>query len=307
VLPLSLIVVSDYLTADGDAELRCSLRAYARDPRGVPAEILIMLPSGHASKIEAELAGKPAYLCPSVIVVTHDSDESSQLKDAALSYCRHDLVAVVEADCLPRPGWLATLYEAFENNPQLGAVSGRTSYGEDSMMKRVMSLLDRGFIERRNRHGQVIHASNNGALYRRRVLERYRFEADHGPFVSSHLRQHAMLRGAVAMEVAARAVSIHAYEGLGFIWDVRRNKGYQFARMLLRTKPYRSRLGLALRAVATSFKENRQTAQAVGQEFCRWTDWPLFWAMMLLVRIPEFTGALAAGDPAAFKATTNYR
>ena len=29
--------------------------------------------------------------------------------------------------------------------------------------------------------------------------------------------------------------------------------------------------------------------------------------MMLLVRIPEFTGALAAGDPAAFKATTNYR
>jgi hypothetical protein len=319
VLPVSLIIVSDYLTADGDAELRRSLRAYAQDTRGVPAEIVIMLPSdpasesgptsknGHASAIEAELAGKAAYLCPSVIVATHDSDESSQLKDAALSYCRHDLVAVVEADCLPDPGWLAALYETVEKNPKLDAVSGRTSYGKESMMKRVMSLLDRGFIERRNRLGQIIHASNNGALYRRSVLERYRFEADHGPFVSSHLRQHAMLRDGVAMELAPQAVSIHAYEGLGFIWDVRRNKGYQFARMLLRSKHRFSRLGLAVRAVATSFKENRQTAQAVGNEFCRWTDWPLFWAMMLLVRIPEFTGALAAGDPAAFKASTHYR
>ena len=107
---------------------------------------------------------------------------------------------------------------------------------KSTMMKRVMSLLDRGFIERRNRHGQIIHASNNGALYRRPVLERYRFEAGHGPFVSSHLRQHAMLKDGVAMEVATGRVSIHAYEGLGFIWDVRRNKGYQFARMDLRTK-----------------------------------------------------------------------
>ena len=29
--------------------------------------------------------------------------------------------------------------------------------------------------------------------------------------------------------------------------------------------------------------------------------------MMLLVRIPEFSGALAADDPAAFKASTHYR
>ncbi|UVK41471.1 glycosyltransferase [Mesorhizobium sp. AR10] len=300
-------MVSDYLTADGDDELRRSLRAYAQDERGVPGEIVIMLPRGHTSGIEADLSGKAAFLCPLVIVATHDSDESSQLKDAALAHCRYDLVAVVEADCLPRPGWLEALHETFEKNPKLDAVSGRTSYGEETMMKRVMSLLDRGFIERRNRHGQVIHASNNGALYRRPVLERYRFEANHGPFVSSHLRQHAMLRDGVAMEVATGAVSIHAYEGLGFIWDVRRNKGYQFARMLLRRKNHLSRIGLAVRAVATSFKENRQTAQAVGKDFCRWTDWPLFWAMMLLVRIPEFSGALAADDPASFKASTHYR
>jgi len=307
VLPVSLIIVSDYLTPDGDGELRRALQAYAQDKHGVPDEIIIMLPHGHASSIEAELSGKPAYSCPSVIVATHDSDESSQLKDAALAHCRYDLVAVVEADCLTRPGWLAILYEAVVKNPEIDAISGRTLYDHDTMMRRVMSLLDRGFIERRNRNGQIIHISNNGALYRRPILERYRFEADHGPFVSSHLRQQAMLRDGVTMEVATEAISIHAYEGPAFIWDVRRNKGYQYARMDLLTKGQRSRLGLACRAVKTSFKENRQTAQAVGKSFCRWTDWPLFWAMMLLVRIPEFTGALAACDPAAFKASTHYR
>ncbi len=307
VLPVSLIIVSDYLTPDGDEELRRAVRAYAQDARGVPAEIILILPEGRTAEIAAEFDGKPAFSCPSVIVAAHDSDESSQLKDAALAYCRHDLVAVVEADCLTRPEWLAILYETVVKNPKIDAISGRTTYGKDTMIMRVMSLLDRGFIERRNRNGQIIHVSNNGALYRRPVLERYRFEADHGPFVSSHLRQHAMLRDGVAMEVATEAVSIHAYEGLGFIWDVRRNKGYQYARMDLLTKGRRSRLGLAWRAVKTSFKENRQTAQAVGTAFCRWTDWPLFWAMMLLLRIPEFSGALAAGDPAAFKASTHYR
>lgn len=307
VLPVSLIIVSDYLTPDGDDELRRALRAYAGDARGVPAETIIMLPGGDASAIAAELDGKPAFSCPMVSVATHDSGESSQLKDAALAYCRNDLVAVVEADCMPRPGWLAALFETIEMEPRPEAVSGRTSYGGETMMKRVMALLDRGFIERRDRSGKIIHVSNNGALYRRHVLERYRFEADHGPFVSSHLRQHAMLRDGVAMEIATRAVSIHAYEGLAFIWDVRRNKGYQYARMELLRRRAHTRLGLACRAVKTSFKENRQTAQAVGKEFCRWTDWPLFWAMMVLVRIPEFTGALAAGDPAAFKASTHYR
>ena len=52
VLPVSLIIVSDYLTEDGDAELRQALRAYGRDANGIPAEIVVMLPTGHASGIE---------------------------------------------------------------------------------------------------------------------------------------------------------------------------------------------------------------------------------------------------------------
>lgn len=301
VLPISLIVVSDYLSDDGDGELRQSLQAYLHDRAGVPAEIIVILPAGSTFSYGVD-AGEP-----SVVIVTHDSDESSQLKDAALPYCHHQLIAVVEADCLPQPGWMATLHKALDENPAVAAVSGRTSYGNGSMMKRVMSLLDRGFIECRDRHGKVIHVSSNGAIYRRALLERYRFQPGQGPFVSAHIRQDAMNEDDVALAVDPRAVSIHAYEGLGFIWDVRRNKGYQFALMKLRKRSDRSRMGLAVSAVMASFRENRRTIDAVGDQFCYAADWPLLWLMMLAVRVPEFVGALAAGDPAAFKASTRYR
>ncbi|WP_395449988.1 hypothetical protein ACHMW7_09325 [Aminobacter sp. UC22_36] len=220
---------------------------------------------------------------------------------------RHQLIAVVEADCLPQPGWMATLHAPLDHNPAIAAVSGRTSYGNGNMMKRVMSLLDRGFIECRDRHGKVIHVSSNGAIYRRALLERYRFQPGQGPFVSAHIRQDLMNEDGIELAVDPRAVSIHAYEGLGFIWDVRRNKGFQFALMKLRKRSDRSRLGLAVSAVMASFRENHRTIRAVGDQFCRPADWPLLWLMMLAVRVPEFVGALAAADPAAFKASTRYR
>lgn len=305
VLPVSLIIVSDYLTEDGDAELRRALRAYGRDANGVPAEIIVMLPTDHASGIKSDpLVSEPGT---AVIIATHNSAESSQLKDAGLAHCSYELVAVVEADCVTRPGWLATLYTSLVQKPGVDAISGRTSYGEETMMKRVMSLLDRGFLECRDRQGRIAHVSNNGALYRRALLERYPYEPNLGPFVSAHVRQNAMIRDGVVMDLDARAVSIHAYEGLPFLWDVRRNKGFQHAQMKLRKAPGRNRLSAALSAVAASFNENRRTAKAVGNQFCHPADWPLFWTMMILLRIPEFAGALAAGNTADFMASTKYR
>ncbi len=305
-LPVSLIVVSDYVGDSSDDELLRSLKAYASDPAGVPAEIIVMAPAGSDIGSEPAFAESELRQSP-VFFHTYASDESSQLKDAGLAHCRNALIAVVEADCLPEPGWLKALTDAMQNDPSIDVVSGRTIYGREGMLMRVMSLMDRGFIEHRHR-GRIIHVSNNGALYRREILDRYKYEAASGPFVSAHLRQQAMLADGVTMAIAPEAVSIHAFGGWRFLWDVRRNKGYQFARMkLLRKTSGHTRLGLALYATGFSFRSDRQTAVAVGGSYCKWSDWPLFAAMMLLVRVPEFLGALAAGDPEAFKASTSYR
>ena len=303
-LPVSLIVVSDYVAEGNDEELKRSLRAYANDPAGVPAEIIVMAPAGFdiaLSALPATETGSPVFFH------THPTDESSQLKDAGLAYCSQALIAVVEADCLPEPGWLKALTDAMQNEASIDVVSGRTIYGREGMLMRVMSLMDRGFIEHR-RHGRIIHVSNNGALYRRKILERYKYEDASGPFVSANLRQQAMLADGVTMAIAPAAVSLHASGGWGFLWDVRRNKGYQFARMkLLRKTIAPTRLGLALHAIGFSFRSDRRTAVAVWGNYCRWSDLPLFAAMMLAVRVPEFLGAFAAHDPEAFKASTAYR
>ena len=305
VLPVSLIVVSDYVAEGNDEELRRSLWAYAADPAGVPAEIIVMAPAGFDIALPAFPESAPDQ--SPIFVHTHATDESSQLKDAGLAHCRHALVAVVEADCLPEPGWLKALTDAMQDDASIDVVSGRTIYGRDGMLLRVMSLMDRGFIEPRSR-GQIIHVSNNGALYRRDILERYKYEAGCGPFVSAHLRQQAMLADGVTMAIAPAAVSVHAFGGWKFLWDVRRNKGYQFARMMvLRQKPAQTKLGLALHAIGFSFRSDRRTALAVWGNYCKWSDWPLFVAMMFAVRVPEFLGALAAHDPEAFKASTAYR
>jgi hypothetical protein len=305
VLPVSLIVVSDYLGDDSDDELERSLAAYAGDPFGVPDEIIVMIPEGMDPGGKLAVGG--AAHVP-VAYHAHPSDESSQLKDAGLAHCRNALVAVAEADCLPEPGWLKRLSDAMQDDPSIEVVSGRTIYGRESMLKRVMALMDRGFIERPDRRGRIIHASNNGALYRRAVLERYKYAPETGPFVSAHLRQKEMVRDGVRMAIEPAAVSVHAFGGWRFLWDVRRNKGYQFARMrMLRKASRRAGLGVALLATAVSWKADFRTAVAVGGQYCRWTDWPLLAAMMLLVRIPEFMGALSAGSPDEFKVSTSYR
>jgi hypothetical protein len=302
-LPVSLIIVSDYLSVDGPEELVRSLRAYARDPAGVPDEIVVMLPEGHTFEVEQALG---ASAPPVIVIRTLASDDSSRLRDAGLAHCRHALVAVVEADCLPRPGWLRTLFDVMREDATIEVMSGRTSYGNETMMKRVMTLLDRGFIEQRDGQGRIVHASNNGALYRREVLEKYKFRIGEGAFVAAHQRQHAMVRDGVRMELDPDAVSIHAYEGWRFIWDVRLNKGFQYARMeMAKASSRRPGPALALRVAWISFKDNRRTIRTVGRS-CRWTDRPLLWCMMLVVRAPEFLGALAAGDPARFAASTRY-
>jgi hypothetical protein len=85
-------------------------------------------------------------------------------------------------------------------DPDLDVVSGRTVYGMDSATLRVATLLDRGYIERRH-GGRFTHVSNNGALYRRHVLERYPFPDEANPFVSAELRHVAMRSGNVKIGV----------------------------------------------------------------------------------------------------------
>lgn len=306
---VSVVIVSDYEAGDKDwADERKAVRAFIEDNPAVPFEIIVMesLPqSSDRPVIPADIAG----LAPLVSVHFDTGQGSAALKDAALKHCSSDLVAVVEADSLPQPGWLARLLVRLQSDPSLDVVSGRTIYGTDRAMHRVMSLLDRGFIEPR-RNDECHYVCNNGALYRRHVLEQYPYPDDPNPFVSAELRNTDMHRGRVRMGFEPNAVMRHAYGGISFLAEVRQNKGYQAARRILRKRPHAARQPtalVALRAVAKCWKADLKTVRTAGARYLRLADWPLLGIIFVAVRVPEFIGALSVHRPEAFADRTKYR
>lgn len=306
---ISVVIVSDYEPGEKTwADERAAVAAFLDDEAGEAFEIIVMESlsgSGVAPVVPSDLAA----LAPRVKVCFEPTTRSSALKDAALKHCRGELIAVMEADCLPERGWLKTLAAALDRDQELDVVSGRTTYGLNTSPRRVATLLDRGYMECRY-GGRYFHISNNGAMYRRAVLERYPYPDDANPFVSAQLRRRAMREGNVTVGVEIDARMRHGYGGIRFLADVRRNKGFQAARIELHLAPQgarRSKLLRAFRAVRHCAKADLATVWAVGRRFLRWYDWPLLAVMFVAVRVPEFFGALSADRPVRFAATTAYR
>lgn len=303
VLPISLIVVSDFepgpkTWADEDA----AVRRYAADPHAIPVEILVAAGETARATPHPDWSGLPVP----VRVIHAATDRSAKLKDFAVAQARHDLVAVIEADCLAHPGWLAALHRVIAVRPDIGAVSGRTLYPGDSALRRVMALLDRGYLEERGRRG-ARHVSNNGALYRRDVLSRFPYDDDPSPFISAQRRQRAMRHGGVVFEHAADAVQDHAFGGWGFIRDVRRNKGYQAAVMRLRPGMGRwARLRCGLAAARALMAADRRVL-GFRARYCLRRDLPLLALMLVYVRPFEWQGIAMALRGLPRVAGTAYR
>lgn len=306
-LPVTLVLVSDYEPGKKSWEDElAALDAYLGDPSGVPDEVLIM-EAGSGAGGPAKIPEEIAALSPRVRVCFAGTTSSAKLMDAALPHCRHDLIAVAEADCLPLPGWLAALTDEIQREETYAAVSGRTTYQGDTSFMRVLSLLDRGYMEVPHSQG-YINVCNNGAIYRKELLEKHRYPVDEiSPFVSAELRQMEMLRAGARFGVRPDAVMYHAYGGLEFIYDVRRNKGYQAA-IIISKGQQRGRLRTVLAAVKRTIKDDWKTVRKTSDQFIRRSDWPLLLVTFVAVRIPEFVGAWqATRAPQDFAMTTAYR
>ena len=305
-LPISLIVVSDYESgvktwAD---ELAC-VTAIAADPMAVPGQILVMA-GGRAH--DQDEPPDALQVIPNCEIVFTEVDSSVGLKNRGLALCKYDLVAIVEADCLPERAWLSLLYDYMAGHPQSGVVSGRTLYEGNSMLRRVMSLIDRGYLEKPNGKGQFEHYSANGALFRRELLAAIPLPEKANPFIAVHLHHKMLHNDGVVLAVEKRAVLRHAFPSFSFIWDLRRNKGYQFA--TVQGTDGASLLGRAWRALCVarrSFSYDWKVSRRLFTSYCRKRDSVLWLFVMLYVRLPEMSGAFAAGKQINNLRSTFYR
>lgn len=302
---IAVVVVSDY--APGGAkefdDERSALAALAAQDIGEPVDIIVVENESLRGEVPAGLVAS----APGARILFSDATRSAQLKDAGVAATRAPLVAVMEADCTPAPSWLRRLVETIEKFPAASVVSGRTTYGGGSMAKRVFALLDRSFMDL-GAVGPVPHICNNGALYRRELLEAHPYGSEPSPFVSAELRRRAILAAGHRTWFDPGAVMVHRFSGLGFIADLRANAGLQAARTrVLLGKPDRPRLRAFLSILAIHMRADIRNARRVGGDYLRPIDWPMWVAMLPVIRALELPGVVRGLRGEASLPGTNYR
>jgi len=233
---LSVVVVSDY-AAGGPAsweDVRASLAGLAAQRDDLDMEVLVVEHAGLADGAPPGILD--AYDGARLLRVR--ADESYALKNAGARAAIAEIVAILDADCVPRPGWARAIVDAFGRDPSLDAISGRTDYGGGSAKERIFALLTRAYLDP-GRAGPTRYVSNNNAAWRRSTLLDHPLPTGLGPFAARIQSERAMRAGArLWFEPSIHAV--HAFEGVRMEADIRRNLGFGTVatRLADRSLPY---------------------------------------------------------------------
>jgi hypothetical protein len=305
---LSVIVVSDYAADDGARpdEFRMMAALAAQDITE-PFEIVLAENESRKSSFPESLL----EIVPNTRVIFFTEANSSKLKDAALRVTTGKLVAIFEADARPQPAWLRLAVETLDRDPATAAVSGHTIYGEDSALKRAAGLIDRGYLET-DRLGPTPFVCNNGALYRRELLEAFPYGDEPNPFVSGRLRSEAMRDAGAKLLFHPGMVSVHEFGGLKFLREVRRNQGFSDGRLAYLARgasalSRRDKLSLLFALARRRLRWESHVCWKSARRFIRWYDWPAVIFLLLAYRVMEWPSAALALDGRRNLPATPYR
>jgi GT2 family glycosyltransferase len=115
--------ISVYIPAYNSAEyLSRAIEGLLAQTR--PADEILVIDDG-SRDATAEIAAR----YPAVTLVRHRNNCGlGAARNTAFRTARHELVASIDADCVPEPGWLAALVRHFDD-PQIAGVGGRLIEG----------------------------------------------------------------------------------------------------------------------------------------------------------------------------------
>lgn len=299
-IELAVIVVSDF-EAPGEKSWKDEVamaQALAVQDLQVPFEIVFVEHEAHR-RTPAPQALFDALPAARVLYAPHEG--SAELKDYGVARCAAPWVAVLEADARPEADWLRLLHEATAAHPEFDAFCGRTFYGEETAWQRCLNLLDRSFDDR-GVSGPSVHLSNNGALLRTAVFQRFPYPESASPFLSARQRGRALEAAGHRFWTVREARMRHAIGGTSFVIDFRRHTGYSDM-MMCPHKSHRRIPWLVWRRMRSELGD----ALRVGAHYLRWSDWALWCALYVWVRVPELRGMRAAlGDVSGLRGSS-YR
>lgn len=211
------------------------------------------------------------------------TEKSAGLKDAGIARCETEWLVVLDADCAPHPNWLRLMMAAADAHPEYAAYSGRTFYGDETSLLRVLNILDRSG-EDFGKDGPSLVVQNNAALFKTEIIKQFPYRDMPSPFCSPGPRGWAMMNKGHKFYYVHEALVRHELDDK-FIGDFRKHMG--FMKIFTRQN---GNLGAVFMALGSSLKHDFTNIVTKHRRYLRTGDWPLLWWMYVRVRLPEIAG-----------------
>ena len=292
-------MVSDFVDEQKKSwhEERLVFEALARQDFTEPFEIVLVENEAFQLQVPSDLQ----EVCPNLKIVFSKARKSGQLKNHGVRVTSGEYVAILDADCVPCPEWLRSFVEVLRQNPNVSAVSGKTSYGTSSIWERSMSLIDRGYLDM-GPSGVTNHLATENALFRRPVIERHPYPNAPSPFVSGYYRWKSMKTAGCQFFFEPRGLVVHAFDGWAFESDMRKHRGY--LHMLTHPKIGYSSIPKLL---YKNLRKEWLLCRRLGSTYLRWYDWPVVLTSIFVLRFLEISGMLYAVQGKDSLPNTGYR
>lgn len=290
---VSVLIVADHDT-DRHAELedlRCCLHALADQEVNEPVEFLLVETQERARKLPADLIAE----LPGLRVIGVPDNATYEQKNAAAQAAQGEIIALLDADCVPVAGWLKSLINTFRSCPQYVAVSGRTMYEGKTASERSLSVLSRGFLDP-GKEAPTQYISNNNSGFLRKVYQQFPLPKGEGPY-AAQLQSAAIMRDGGRFLFQPSMTVIHEFEGWSMEHDIRNHIGW--ATIRIRQIDPGLRFSWLLRLGQASIPlfyigrviESWVTCFRVGRQYgMRLADYPVAMGLTLWVHFLEIKG-----------------
>jgi hypothetical protein len=187
---ISVVIVSDYAGGTDKAwdDIGKCLQGLAAQAFEGPVEHLLIEWEGYRDSMPA---GLMQHL-PRLQVLFSGARTAFELKNTGVCRAQAPLVAILDADCVPGPGWLSAAVETFRAHPEAAAVTGRTLSPGRSRLERIQALSGRA-VGDEGQAGPTRHLGLNNVAYRREVYLRHPLSLAAGT-CGHRLQSEAILR-----------------------------------------------------------------------------------------------------------------
>ncbi len=223
---VTILIISDYTSDESSAgqQLRETLVGLAKQQFDGSVKFMLVECQDQADTIPDNLADTLPGLCLELAPISEAFGASYQLKNHAVKQARTEWIIILDADCVPEPGWLSAAMQAVAKHPEVAAISGKTVYTGRSLGERILGVLSRAYLDRRG-DGHTRFVSNNNAIFRRSVYIEYPLPVEAGPF-SARIHSEALTRNGHVLLFEPAMLVTHDFEGWAMERDIRRNIGW---------------------------------------------------------------------------------